>query len=322
MTAESQAEDDLPIAEVPEPGFSEAHSSKSVPRIWTVFVAYLAAFVGSVFVQIIAAIALVAWHVSHGGNISQLSSDLQAMLSTPAALIALGLMSQLMIALAAIIPARHSTEPACLRLGLVAPALPTWAYLIIAIGGLVPLSLGIAAAVALAQVIKPDSSVQRLYEQMTWDWAVPFVLFIALVPGFVEETFFRGYMQRRLLQRWSPGVAILVTTVLFAIMHVMPHAVVNAFVIGLWLGVLAWRTGSVWPGAVSHAFINGSWNIWQIGKVLGIFPLIPSLPVTATICAVVLCCFLVSVWLLARRQSTVESPEIEASERIEIAETY
>ena len=130
----------------------------------------------------------------------------------------------------------------------------------------------------------------------------PFVLFIALVPGFVEETFFRGYMPRRLLQRWSPAVGILVTTALFAIMHITPHAVVNAFVIGLWLGVLAWRTGSVWPGVVSHAFINGSWNIWQIGKVLGVFPRTPHVTVTATLCAVVLGCFLASVWLLARKR--------------------
>jgi len=299
MTADLRADEERRVAEMPAtPRPSEAHARDSVPRVWTVFVAYLAAFAGAVLVQIIAAIALVIWHVTHGGNISRLSSDLQVMLSTPAALIALGLMAQLVMALAAIIPARLSTDPARRRLGLVTPVLPTWGYLIIAIGGLVPLALGVALAIALAQVIKPDSSVQLLYQQMTWEWAVPFVLFIALVPGFVEETFFRGYMQRRLLQRWSPGVAILVTTVLFAIMHITPHAVVNAFVIGLWLGVLAWRTGSVWPGVVSHAFINGSWNIWQIGKVLGIFPPTPSLAVTATICAVVLGCFIASAWLL------------------------
>ncbi len=174
--------------------------------------------------------------------------------------------------------------------------------MVIAIGGLVPLAIGIALAVALAQVVKPDPSVELLYKQMTWEWAVPFVLFIALVPGFVEETFFRGYMQRRLLQRWSPMVAILVTTVLFALMHVMPHAMVNAFVIGLWLGVLAWRTGSVWPGVVSHAFINGAWNVWQVGVALAVFPPTPPVAVAVTICAVVLSCFFVSVWLLAKRR--------------------
>jgi membrane protease YdiL (CAAX protease family) len=50
--------------------------------------------------------------------------------------------------------------------------------------------------------------------------------------------------------------------------HVAPHAVAAAFPLGLWLGVLAWRTGSVWPGIVCHAFVNGAWNVWQVGLSL------------------------------------------------------
>jgi membrane protease YdiL (CAAX protease family) len=311
MTADSPVDEESRIAEThAPPDLGEVPAGKSVPRLWTAFVAYLAAFAGAIFVQIIATIALAVWHVTHGGSISQVAGDLVAMLTTPAALIVLGLMSQLVMGSAAIIPARLSPEPARERLGLVSPGLPVWAYVVFAIGGLVPLAVGVALAVALAQVIKPDSSVQRLYEQMTWEWAVPFVLFIALVPGFVEETFFRGYMQRRLLQRWSPVVAILVTTILFAIMHITPHAVVNAFVVGIWLGVLAWRTGSVWPGIVTHAFINGSWNVWQIGKVFGVFPPVPSAPVTAAIGAVVLGCFIASVWLVAQSRSQTASPAL------------
>lgn len=49
----------------------------------------------------------------------------------------------------------------------------------------------------------------------------------------------------------------------------MPHAVVFAFPVGIWLGVLAWRTGSVWPSIVCHAFLNGIWNVFQIGVHLG-----------------------------------------------------
>ncbi len=86
MTAESRTDEERPVAEMPAtPRPSEAHAGNSVPRVWTVFLAYLAAFAGAVLVQIIAAIVLVIWHVTHGGSISQLSRDLQAMLSTPAA---------------------------------------------------------------------------------------------------------------------------------------------------------------------------------------------------------------------------------------------
>jgi membrane protease YdiL (CAAX protease family) len=311
MTADLQVDGEQPVAEMPAPAApDDVGSSKSVPRIWTVFVACFAAFAGSVFVQIIAAIGLVVWLFAHGGSASTLQTDLMAILASPAGFIAMAATSQIVMGLAAFIPARLSPEPAYRRLGLVPPTMPAWGYFIIAVGSLVPLAIGIGLAIALAQVIKPDESVAQLYEAMTWQWAVPFVLFIALVPGFVEETFFRGYIQRRLLERWSPAAAIFVTTVLFAIMHVMPHAVVNAFVLGLWLGVLAWRTGSVWPGAVSHAFVNGAWNVWQIGKVLGIFAPVPSVAATAITGTIALACFAASIWLLVQVKPRAVVPAI------------
>jgi membrane protease YdiL (CAAX protease family) len=98
--------------------------------------------------------------------------------------------------------------------------------------------------------------------------AIPFVMFIALMPGFGEEMLFRGYIQRRLLQRWSPALAILVSSILFAIVHVMPHAVVFAFPVGLWLGFIAWKTGSIWPTILGHVLINGIWNILNISSSL------------------------------------------------------
>ena len=109
--------------------------------------------------------------------------------------------------------------------------------------------------------------------------AVPWVLFIALAPGLCEETLFRGYVQRRLIERWPAGAAILVTSLIFAIFHIMPHAVVFAFPIGIWLGILAWKSGSVWPGVICHATINGAWNIFQVGAHLDLIPDVPPLAI-------------------------------------------
>jgi membrane protease YdiL (CAAX protease family) len=137
-----------------------------------------------------------------------------------------------------------------------------------------------------------------LYEQMTWPVAVPFVLIIALLPSFMEELLFRGYIQSRLLQRWPAWVAILATSTLFALPHVTPSAVVLVFPLGLWLGVLAWRTGSVWPGIFCHAFVNGTWNVWQVGRRLAGLDESPPTPVLIGLGVVVLLSFLVSGWLL------------------------
>jgi membrane protease YdiL (CAAX protease family) len=130
----------------------------------------------------------------------------------------------------------------------------------------------LSLAEGLAHLLKPDASVEQMYEQMTPAVALPFILYIALAPGFAEEILFRGYAQRRLLERWPAWIAILVTSAVFALFHVTPTAMVAVFPLGVWLGVLAWRTGSVWPGIVCHATVNGVWNVRNVGMALGYFP--------------------------------------------------
>src|SRR5581483_781925 len=82
------------------------------------------------------------------------------------------------------------------------------------------------------------------------------VLFAVTVPAVVEEAFFRGYLQRRLLRRLRPGVALPVATAAFAAFHLQPHHVLSVVPIGLWLGYLAWRFGSIWPGVLAHGLYN------------------------------------------------------------------
>jgi membrane protease YdiL (CAAX protease family) len=282
------------------PALTTPPSPGRPPRVWPVFVAYLAALVLAVLLQVVVTVALAAWLLANGSDPERLLDELTALVTTPAAFILLLLPTQVAVGLAAIVPARLSPEPASLRLRLVKPAMPGWGYPTVALASFLPTAVGLALADALARVIPPDPTVAALYRQMTWAAAVPFVLCVALLPGFMEELLFRGYIQSRLLQRWSAWLAILVTSALFALMHVAPHAVAFAFPLGLWLGVLAWRTGSVWPGMVCHAFVNGAWNVWQVGRKLAGYEDTAPVPVLAGLGVVVLVCFVVSCWLLVR----------------------
>ncbi len=63
---------------------------------------------------------------------------------------------------------------------------------------------------------------------------------------------------------------------------------------------MAWRTGSVWPGIVCHAFVNGAWNVWQIGARMAGLSNLPPTPALVVGGAVVLVCFVASCWLLVR----------------------
>ena len=281
--------------------------ARARPRVWTVFVVLVVTLVATVGIQIVVVIGMIAWYVAGGRDIRQVASDLPAQLTAPPVMIGFLLLTQTIMGLAAFIPARLSPKPARVRLGLLRPVLPLWGYPVVMVGSLTPLALGVALAELVATVLPSDTSARLIYEQMTLPWAVPFVVCIALAPGFVEETLFRGYVQRRLLQRWRPWVAILVTSILFGLFHLNPPAVVNAFVLGLWLGILAWRTGSVWPGALCHAFINGAWNTWRIGIHFGAFSETPPTGVMIGGGVLIGACFLLSIWACIKGGLTAKS---------------
>jgi membrane protease YdiL (CAAX protease family) len=81
-------------------------------------------------------------------------------------------------------------------------------------------------------------------------------LAVGLFAAFGEEFLCRGYIQTRLSRRWGSLSAVLISSVLFGILHFDVVHSTMAFFIGLYLGFLAERTGSIWPGIVCHALNN------------------------------------------------------------------
>lgn len=237
------------------------------PRLWTTFAAFFGAF-GLMIVFSVIAIGLYL-----APTIVRLKgppdpNTLTKTLSTPVGFLVQAFPSQLAIALTVIVAATCSPVAFNQRLGFRNSGLTTVECLATGVGAFVPAVIGMCLAYLVSLVIPPDESVATLYESMTLGWAIPFVLFIALAPGFAEEMMMRGYMQRRFLQRWSPSLSIFVSAAMFALMHILPHTVVFAFPIGLWLGYVAWKTDSIWPTILGHALINGVWNILNISHQL------------------------------------------------------
>lgn len=74
----------------------------------------------------------------------------------------------------------------------------------------------------------------------------------------VEELLFRGAIQQHLLaQGRSPRTAILLSALLFGVIHINPAQVVFAFLMGIALGWVSWRTGSLIPAIAGHLLNNG-----------------------------------------------------------------
>src|SRR5262249_39734976 len=90
------------------------------------------------------------------------------------------------------------------------------------------------------------------------------VLALGLVPAVVEELFFRGCLSRGLVGLAGPLGGVLASSLLFALFQLwMPGALaaerfVVSLLLGLVLGWVAWRTGSVLPGVLMHGAHNGT----------------------------------------------------------------
>jgi membrane protease YdiL (CAAX protease family) len=92
---------------------------------------------------------------------------------------------------------------------------------------------------------------------------------IMLIVAFVEELIFRGYLLNNLMQSMNKWVALVITSVLFAIFHlsnpdVTVFAIINIVLAGVLIGINYIFTKNLWFGICFHF----AWNYFQ-GPVLG-----------------------------------------------------
>lgn len=84
------------------------------------------------------------------------------------------------------------------------------------------------------------------------------ILAITLLGPILEELLFRGGVMQALLKRYSPGKSIFFSALIFGLFHLNPAQVVGAFLIGLLLGWIYYRTRSLIPCILMHILINSS----------------------------------------------------------------
>ncbi len=86
------------------------------------------------------------------------------------------------------------------------------------------------------------------------------VLLLALVPAICEEFAFRGFILTGMEYGHQRRTAILLSALLFGFLHVLLslfQQLFNATLLGIILGMLAVRSGSILPGIVFHFLNNG-----------------------------------------------------------------
>ena len=127
--------------------------------------------------------------------------------------------------------------------------------------------LGDKASAWLFDFARPQ--VELIYGMKSGEnpWLLSILLLILIGPA--EEIFWRGYVQNALSKRWSPNVGFIVTTLVYALVHIWSFnfmLVMAALVVGAIWG-LAYRLYPQKLGAliVSHA-------VWDVA-VFVVFPI-------------------------------------------------
>jgi membrane protease YdiL (CAAX protease family) len=77
-----------------------------------------------------------------------------------------------------------------------------------------------------------------------------------VVAPVVEELFFRGFLYAGLAQRYSWRRAAVISSALFALIHLQPLAIPPIFILGYIFAYLYRRSGSIWPAVVMHVATN------------------------------------------------------------------
>jgi sodium transport system permease protein len=139
--------------------------------------------------------------------------------------------------------------------------LPSWRML--ALGLALPLvlhPLTLELSVALQKWFFPQlpAHFTRQIQAMT-DFNQPLwivLLAFAVAPAICEELAFRGFILSGYNRTGRSALAIALSSVTFGVMHMIPHQVFNAALLGIVLGLLAIRSRSLLPCIAFHGIYN------------------------------------------------------------------
>ena len=106
--------------------------------------------------------------------------------------------------------------------------------------------------------------VMALSNLKSWGEFFMAIVIMAFFPALFEEIFFRGAVQN-LLERWwkMPLLAILVTSLLFSLIHMSVFLFLSRAVLGFVLGLMYQRSKNLWVNIIAH-FLNNTVAVIQL----------------------------------------------------------
>jgi len=128
--------------------------------------------------------------------------------------------------------------------------------------------IGFVAYVLLSYIVTAIGMLTPFYQKVSvqdvgfanlshnYEYLLAFVTLVILAPV-AEEVLFRGYLLGKLRKNVSLWISILLTSIVFAVVHFNFNVGVDVFALSIVLCVLRVKTNSVWPSILLHMLKNG-----------------------------------------------------------------
>ena len=120
--------------------------------------------------------------------------------------------------------------------------------------GMAIFSEGIVALLPMPQIVADFFASMVKFD-------LPSYLTVAIAAPILEELIFRGVILKGFLKRYNPTKAIIFSALLFGIAHLNPWQFIAAFIAGVAIGWVYWKTRSIWPAIFIH-FANNSFSFY------------------------------------------------------------
>lgn len=107
-----------------------------------------------------------------------------------------------------------------------------------------------------------DALEEALKINTLWDFLI--IAFSAVVLAAIcEEMLFRGFLQTSFEHSFDVTKAVMLTALLFGIVHFNPWWTIQLIIFGIFLGVLSWKSKSIFPSMIVHGINNGLALVFQ-----------------------------------------------------------
>ena len=166
-------------------------------------------------------------------------------------------------------------------------------------------SCGYVVSVIMSHLKWIPNILEQTFDILQSGWGG--ILAIAIVGPVLEELLFRGAITKALLQKYSPGTAIVISALIFGVFHINPIQILPAFLIGLLLGWIYYKTASLIPCILMH-ILNNSLSVYlsiKYPEIENIDDLVSGTPYLIILCVSIL---ILAGTILLMKKTTVNYP--------------